>query len=104
MAYGSVVFAPRCQGLWPEKKASEITMNINDLADNLSNMKINILGKCQRKCLETGATIKKEEILKEIPSPVLDIHEKHMDKVSTLLEGDERSDGDYGRLSDCDFD
>ncbi|CAG8976851.1 hypothetical protein HYALB_00012670 [Hymenoscyphus albidus] len=96
MAWGSIVFALKGQGLWPERKAGDITMSINELASNL-------LKRATGKCLKTNINDKIETILKEIPSPVLNVHEKHMDEISSLLDGDTDSEPEYEKLSDCDF-
>ncbi|CAG8954709.1 hypothetical protein HYFRA_00004632 [Hymenoscyphus fraxineus] len=104
MAWGSIVFALKDQGLWPEKKATDISMSINELASNLLSLQVITFDrKGHRKCLKTNINDKIETVLKEIPSPVLNVHEKHMDDISSLLDGDTDSEPEYEKLSDCDF-
>lgn len=102
MAYGAVGYALTIQGLWPQKDASEIQMSVDELVSKLSSMKIYIIDKKHRKCLKTDIHEKMKSFLKDIESPVLNVHEQHLDTTLALLEGDTESEPDYEHVSDFD--
>ncbi|CAG8979457.1 hypothetical protein HYALB_00010650 [Hymenoscyphus albidus] len=87
-SYGSLVLQLVELKLWPQRKPKTITRSISSLAHDLTNMKILNFSagsypafsadNIHQLCPKMNIREKVEEVMKRLPSPVLDSHKAHM--------------------------
>ena len=85
MVYGSLLIGLQQKYLWPEVKASELALSINEIAGMIRELKIHIhpqtggkSGPTHFNCSTFRGCPALEKVLKDMPSPVLECHTIHM--------------------------